>query len=71
MVSALALGNSQLDVETVTAYELGWKGDFDRVFVTTSVYFNQLENFVTDLLPGANPAAFPYWTAPAAVPDAA
>ncbi len=63
MVPALALGNDKLDVETVTAYELGWKGDFNRVFVTTSVYFNQLENFVTDLLPGVNPEAFPYWTA--------
>jgi outer membrane receptor protein involved in Fe transport len=70
-VAALALGNGQLDVETVTAYELGWKGDFNRVFVTTSVYFNQLENFVTDLLPGANPAAYPYWIAPAAVPGPA
>ncbi len=70
-VAALALGNGQLDVETVTAYELGWKGDFNRVFVTVGGYFNQLENFVTDLLPGANPAAYPYWIAPAAVPDAA
>ncbi len=70
-VAALALGNGQLDVETVIAYELGWKGDFNRVFVTFGGYFNQLENFVTDLLPGANPAAYPYWIAPAAVPDAA
>lgn len=70
-VAALALGNGQLDVETVTAYELGWKGDFNRVFLTVGGYFNQLENFVTDLLPGANPAAYPYWIAPAAVPGAA
>jgi outer membrane receptor protein involved in Fe transport len=54
---ALALGNGDLDVETVTGWEFGYKGDLtDKLFVTADFYINQLRNFVTDLLPGVNPA---------------
>jgi outer membrane receptor protein involved in Fe transport len=54
---ALALGNSALEVETVTGWELGYKGTVgERVYITADAYVNQLRNFVTDLLPGVNPA---------------
>jgi iron complex outermembrane receptor protein len=54
---ALALGNANLDVEKVTGLELGYKGTIsERVFVTVDAYWSRLTNFVTDLLPGVNPA---------------
>ncbi len=54
---ALALGNANLDVETVTGWEFGYKGDLtNKLYVTADFYINQLRNFVTDLLPGVNPA---------------
>jgi outer membrane receptor protein involved in Fe transport len=53
----LALGNDALRAEQLTGYEVGWKGSLanGRVFVTADVYFNTIEDFVTDLLPGVNP----------------
>jgi outer membrane receptor protein involved in Fe transport len=54
---ALALGNASLDVEKVTGWEVGYKGTLgERVYITADAYINQLRNFVTDLLPGVNPA---------------
>ena len=54
---ALALGNADLDVEKVLGWELGYKGSLsDKLYVTADFYINDLENFVTDLLPGVNPA---------------
>jgi outer membrane receptor protein involved in Fe transport len=54
---ALALGNENLDVEKVTGWELGYKGSIgDNVYITADAYINRLRNFVTDLLPGVNPA---------------
>jgi outer membrane receptor for ferrienterochelin and colicins len=54
---ALALGNSELEVEKVLGWELGYKGSLsDKLYVTADFYINDLENFVTDLLPGVNPA---------------
>src|SRR5690606_22474552 len=41
-----------------------------KVYVTVDAYLNNIKDFVTDLLPGINPA-FAYWTAPAAVPEQA
>jgi outer membrane receptor protein involved in Fe transport len=53
----LALGNSELDVEKVLGWELGYKGSLgNALYFTADFYINQLENFVTDLLPGVNPA---------------
>ena len=53
---ALALGNDDLEVEKVLGWELGYKGSLsDKVYVTADFYINDLENFVTDLLPGVNP----------------
>jgi iron complex outermembrane receptor protein len=55
--NALALGNSELEVETVTGWELGYKGTLsEKMYVTVDGYINKLSNFVTDLLPGVNPA---------------
>ena len=52
----LALGNANLDVETVLGWELGYKGSLsNKVYVTADFYINEMENFVTDLLPGVNP----------------
>jgi outer membrane receptor protein involved in Fe transport len=53
---ALALGNADLDVETVTGWELGYKGSVGNFYFTVDGYINRLRNFVTDLLPGVNPA---------------
>jgi iron complex outermembrane receptor protein len=54
---ALALGNSELEVEKVLGWELGYKGSLsDKLYVTADLYINELENFVTDLLPGVNDA---------------
>ena len=66
-----ARGNAALDVEKTLGYEFGYKGALsDKIYVTVDLYKNNITNFVTDLLPGVNPA-FGYWTAPAAVPEAA
>ena len=55
-VPALGLGNTTLDVEHVTNVEVGYKGLLgQRVFVTVDGYLGRLSDFVTDLLPGANP----------------
>ncbi|HET9465642.1 MAG TPA: TonB-dependent receptor [Gemmatimonadales bacterium] len=54
---ALALGNSELEVEKVLGWELGYKGSLsNKLYVTADFYINELENFVTDLLPGVNDA---------------
>ena len=53
----LALGNANLDVETVLGWELGYKGSISNtLYFTADLYINKLENFVTDPLPGVNPA---------------
>jgi iron complex outermembrane receptor protein len=54
---ALALGNSDLKVEKVTGWEFGYKGSLSsKAYVTADFYLNKLKDFVTDLLPGVNPA---------------
>ena len=55
--SVVYYGNPRLDPEHITGYELGYKGVFSKsLFVTADTYFNILEDFVTDLGPGINPA---------------
>jgi outer membrane receptor for ferrienterochelin and colicins len=67
-VPLFALGNPRLDVERVTSWELGFKGQLGaRAFVTLDLYHSQFSDFVTELLPAVNPAYAP-WTAPAEVP---
>jgi outer membrane receptor for ferrienterochelin and colicins len=49
-------GNPDLVPERITGYEIGYKGAFSKqLFITTDFYFNQLEEFITDLGPGLNP----------------
>jgi outer membrane receptor protein involved in Fe transport len=61
VATAFALGNSELEVERVTGWELGYKGTIgDQVYVTVDGYINRLSNFVTDLLPRVNPAFAEY-----------
>jgi outer membrane receptor for ferrienterochelin and colicins len=67
----LARGNSALDVEKVKSHEVGYAGIFGgKLFMTLDVYKSSLSNFVTDLLPGANPAAFPLYVIPTSLPAA-
>jgi outer membrane receptor protein involved in Fe transport len=55
--NAFALGNANLEVEKVLGWELGYKGSLsNKAYFTADFYINQLENFVTDLLPGVNDA---------------
>ncbi len=68
VVPVFARGNNKLTVETTLGFEAGYRGDLSKsVYLTLDAYVNRISNFVTDLLPGVNPA-FAYWTAPAAVP---
>ena len=68
-VPVLALGNAALDVEKITGWEAGYKANIGpRAYVTLDLYLNNISNFVTDLLPGVNPA-FGAWTAPEEVPE--
>ncbi len=65
-----AQGNAALQPEVVNSYEAGYKAQAGRFYVTVDAYWSAVSGFNTDLLPGVN-AAFPAWTAPAAVPAAA
>ncbi|GBD31952.1 Colicin I receptor [bacterium HR33] len=64
LTHALALGNAELDVEKVTGWEIGYKGNFaGRGFFTIDGYLNELKNFVTDLLPASlHPGTNPLFT---------
>jgi outer membrane receptor protein involved in Fe transport len=67
-VPILALGNRDLEPERVTSVEFGYRRQFDdRFSLSLDTYFSRLSNFVTDLLPGVNPA-YPTWTADPRVP---
>ncbi|NOT08989.1 MAG: TonB-dependent receptor [Gemmatimonadales bacterium] len=71
VVPVFASGNAKLNVETTLGFELGYRADLSRsVYLTVDGYVNRIRNFVTDLLPGVNPA-FPFWTAPSQMTVAA
>jgi len=64
----LARGNSGLEVEKVRSHELGYAGIYGgKLYVTVDLYKSNLENFVTDLLPGVNTSFVPY-TVPTNIP---
>ncbi len=64
----LARGNNNLGVEKVKSHELGYQGIFGgRLYLTADYYRSNLSGFVTDLLPGVNPAFAPY-TVPSTLP---
>ncbi|HWM93572.1 MAG TPA: TonB-dependent receptor [Thermoanaerobaculia bacterium] len=55
-IPILALGNDNLEVEEITSYEIGYSAIIaSRLFLTLDYYQSEVENFVTDLLPGINP----------------
>ncbi|MFL6195600.1 MAG: TonB-dependent receptor domain-containing protein, partial [Thermoanaerobaculia bacterium] len=67
-IPLLARGNNDLDVEKIRSYEAGYSGIFGaKLYLTVDYYQSRIENFVTDLLPGVNPAFAPY-AFPAAIP---
>jgi iron complex outermembrane receptor protein len=69
-VPVLAKGNPNLEVEEITSYEIGYSVIAGgKAYVTIDYYQNQLENFVTDLLPGVNPI-YPRYAPPAALSPA-
>jgi outer membrane receptor for ferrienterochelin and colicins len=60
-MAILARGNEQLDVEKVKSHEVGYQGIFGgKLYLTLDYYQSELADFVTDLLPGVNPAFAPY-----------
>lgn len=68
----LARGNNDLDVEKVKSHELGYSGIWGgKLFVTVDLYKSNLKNFVTDLLPGVNQAAYPTYVVPGTLGPAA
>ncbi|MDX1623004.1 MAG: TonB-dependent receptor [Gemmatimonadota bacterium] len=66
----IARGNDDLEVEELTGWEIGWKGTManGRVYATVDAYYNEIDNFVTDLLPGVNPD-FPQANIVELIPD--
>ena len=58
----VARGNDELTAEQLTGYEVGWKGGFmgGRAYATADIYYNEIEDFVTDLLPAVNPDFEPF-----------
>lgn len=66
-VPLLVRGNEDLKVETIRSVEVGYRGVVgSRAFVTVDVYRNAVRDFITDALPGLNPA-YPRWTAPSSL----
>lgn len=56
-VRVLALGNESLEVEEVQSWELGYSGILGtKAFLTIDYYKNELDNFITDLLPNVGTA---------------
>jgi iron complex outermembrane receptor protein len=67
-MAVLARGNSNLDVEQVKSHEIGYQGIFGgKLYLTVDYYRSNMTDFVTDLLPGVNPAFAPY-AIPSTVP---
>ena len=55
--NAKAIGNDKLDVEKIISLELGYQGIFGSSFyINSNIYYNRLNDFITNFLPGINPA---------------
>ncbi len=64
----LARGNGALDVEKVRSHEVGYAGIFGgKLYLTVDLYKSDMSDFVTDLLPGVNPA-FSTYVVPSSLP---
>jgi len=58
-----AVGNSELKVEKNLGFELGYNGNFNnKLFVTVDLYYNVLNDFITNFLPAVN-KNFTSWSA--------
>ncbi|HEX6202706.1 MAG TPA: TonB-dependent receptor [Thermoanaerobaculia bacterium] len=55
-IPIIAAGNPTLEPEEITSYEVGYSGIFNRrAYFTADYYFNDIENFVTDLIGRVQP----------------
>ncbi len=67
-VPIIARGNPNLDVEKISSYEGGYRKTLGvNGALTVNYYRNFMNHFITDVLPGINPA-YPPYVAPAALP---
>jgi outer membrane receptor protein involved in Fe transport len=66
-VPTMGIGNSKLKPEQVTGYELGYKGQVQKLYLTADAYYSTITNFGSGFAAGVNPEVA-RWTAPAAVP---
>ena len=58
---ANALGNDKLKVEENIGFEIGYKGIINEQFyVTCDAYYNIMNDFITNFLPGVNPDIEPW-----------
>jgi iron complex outermembrane receptor protein len=70
-VFVVAAGNENLETEEIESFEVGYKGIlFGNLFLSVDIYQSTLTNFVTDLLPGVNPAYTGGFMLPAGTPPA-
>lgn len=59
-VQVRAYGNKDLEVEEIKAWEAGYTGIFgQKAYLTVDYYKNEMENFITDLLPNPGGAINP------------
>ena len=66
-VPVTGIGNTNLKVEVVKSVEAGYVGSIgSRVKLSVDVYRNSMRDFISDLLPGINPA-YPAYHAPSAI----
>ena len=76
-IPILALGNADLDVETIKTWELGYTGVLgNKVLLTAEYYDSTSKNFISDLLPNLGAAGrlnpnFQFYTPPADLPEPA
>lgn len=53
--NARAVGNKNLDVEKTNGIEIGYKGIIEnKLFITADIYYNRINDFITNFLPGVN-----------------
>lgn len=68
VVPISALGNPDLGTEKIASVEAGYLGILgSRTTVTVDWYHNRMRDFISDLLPGINPA-YPPYQAPSSLP---
>lgn len=59
---ARAVGNEDLEVEKIMAFEIGYNGSFGaNLFISADMYYNRLNDFITTFLPGVN-ESIPSWS---------